>query len=140
MVEIDAVPLAQLRELGLVPELVIFTAYCAVGGVLTRLPVNGRARDRAAAAFVAGFLCGVGVDDGRTTDAGDAADRIAGAARTVSERGRHAIIAEHCDLTAVSSLENAFADELSSDLDERGRVRPLLVYLYECGLAVGLAA
>jgi len=140
VVEIDSVPLARLRGLGFDPELVIFTARCAVSGVLTRLPAAEPVGDRATAAFVAGFLCGVSVHEGQATCAQDAADVIAGAARAVAERGRHAIIADHCDLSATSSLENAFADELSAGLDESDQVRPVLLYLYECGLAIGLAA
>ena len=140
MVEIDSVPLAWLRELGLDPNVIIFTARCAVAGVLTRLPATEPVGDRATAAFLAGFLCGLSVYERQATFAADAVDAIARAARAVSERGRHAIIAEHCDLSAVASLENAFAAELADDLDEREQVRPLLVYLYECGLAIGLAA
>ena len=70
----------------------------------------------------------------------DTADVLVRAVRAVAAWGRHALIAQHCDLGDVASVENAFAAELSSGLDGGEELRRLLVRLYESGLATGLAA
>jgi hypothetical protein len=131
--------IAWLRELGLEPELVVFAARCAVDGVVAPPSTPHPIGDRATAAFVTGFLSGVGLHQGHSTRRGEAANVIARAARAVAARGRHAIIADHCDLSTIASLEIAFAAELSLGLEESEQASTLLMSLYESGLAVGLA-
>ena len=151
MIGIDAVPfrlrelgdgpelIAWLRELGFEPDLVLFAARCAVGGAVARSPVTDPAGDRATAAFLAGFVSGICVHEAPAPET-DTADVLVRAVRAVAAWGRHALIAQHCDLGAVASVENAFAVELSSGLDGGEELRRLLVRLYESGLATGLAA
>ena len=56
-----------------------------------------------------------------------------------------ALIADHCDLSDVATLETAICDELAAQApscpeSQRRRLRVVLVRLFEGGLAVGLAA
>src|SRR5437764_10309721 len=62
-------------------------------------------------AFTAGFLIGVLLpgEPGADPDLGTA---LPHAIEDVRERGRHAIIADHCDLAAVASLENVYSSAL----------------------------
>jgi hypothetical protein len=62
----------------------------------------------AAEAFTAGFLIGVHlVREPRT-----APERLADAVDLVQVRGRHAVIADHCDLTSVARLETVYSEAL----------------------------
>ncbi len=73
------------------------------------------------------------------------ADRIwlSGGAAEIKSRGRHAVIADRCDLHAVAVIERAYAQELAAQIDglsddEDERLRGSLVRLFEAGLALGL--
>jgi hypothetical protein len=61
----------------------------------------------------------------------------------VQERGRHAVIADHCDLAGVARLETVYADALVESIDLPGAegeaLRAPVTQIFEAGLAVGLA-
>jgi hypothetical protein len=68
--------------------------------------------------------------------------RLAAAVDVVQERGRHAVIADHCDLASVARLETVYADALVQSMPlgeaERDALRLPLTRIFEAGLAVGL--
>jgi hypothetical protein len=87
-------------------------------------------------AFTAGFLIGSHVV-ARIDPA-----RLAAAVDEVQERGRHAVIADHCDLESVARLETVYAGALVESMplaaDEREGLRTPVTRIFEAGLAVGL--
>jgi hypothetical protein len=94
-----------------------------------------------AGAFISGVLLAIALNDGEASDV----DRIwlSDGAAEISARGRHAVIAERCDLQAVAMVEGAYADELAAQVhglteEESSRLRDVLVRLFESGLALGL--
>ena len=60
----------------------------------------------------------------------------------MQERGRHAVIADHCDLASVARVENVYAGALVESLDvadaDVDQLRSPLTRIFEAGLAVGL--
>jgi hypothetical protein len=93
-------------------------------------------------AFTAGFLIGAHLD-GVEEPAADAAQAdLSRAVDAVQERGRHAVIAEHCDLASVARLETVYAAALVESMDVPGAdveaLRPPVTRIFEAGLAVGL--
>ena len=60
----------------------------------------------------------------------------------VQERGRHAVIADHCDLASVARLETVYSDALVESMavaeEEREALRSPVTRIFEAGLAVGL--
>jgi hypothetical protein len=94
-----------------------------------------------AEAFSAGFLLGAYLRRGAVEAVVDEEDaRLPWAVEAVRTRGRHAVIAEHCDLAAVARIETAYAEALSEGLGlgRDRRVRDAVVRLFESGLATGL--
>ena len=59
-------------------------------------------------AFTAGFLIGVHLREELRLEAA----LLAAAVDAVQERGRHAVIADHCDLASVARLETVYSDAL----------------------------
>ena len=92
----------------------------------------------AAEAFTAGFLIGAHV----ARDNRAAPERLAAAVDLVQERGRHAVIADHCDLTSVARLETVYSEALVESIGvaptEREELRAPVTRVFEAGLAVGL--
>jgi hypothetical protein len=88
-------------------------------------------------AFTAGFLIGVHLGEPQL----DAA-LLGAAVDAVQERGRHAVIADHCDLASVAQLETFYSDSLVESMeiaeDEREILRAPVTRIFEAGLAVGL--
>jgi hypothetical protein len=60
----------------------------------------------------------------------------------VQERGRHAVIADHCDLASVARLETVYSGALVASMavpeDERDALLSPVTRIFEAGLAVGL--
>jgi hypothetical protein len=58
------------------------------------------------------------------------------------DRGRHAVIADHCDLASVARIEDVYAGALVESLDiadaDGDQLRSPLTRIFEAGLAVGL--
>ena len=67
---------------------------------------------------------------------------LAAAVDAVQERGRHAVIADHCDLASVARLETVYSDALVESMavaaEEREALRSPVTRIFEAGLAVGL--
>jgi hypothetical protein len=88
-------------------------------------------------AFTAGFLIGVHLDEKPLEAA-----LLAAAVDVVQERGRHAVIADHCDLASVARLETVYSEALVESMDlaaaERESLRSPVTRIFEAGLAVGL--
>lgn len=93
-------------------------------------------------AFTAGFLVGAHVSGPAGLCGESPQSRLSGAADTVQKRGRHAVIADHCDLAGVARLESVYADALVESMEVAPEERPALLApvtrLFEAGLAVGL--
>jgi hypothetical protein len=93
-------------------------------------------------AFTAGFLIGVhlGPPPGACVESTQA--RLSRAVDAVQERGRHAVIADHCDLASVARLETVYADALVESMDvpdaDGEALRSPVTAIFEAGLAVGL--
>lgn len=89
-------------------------------------------------AFTAGFLIGVHLPGEPQLDA----DLLGAAVDTVQERGRHAVIADHCDLASVARLETVYSDALVESMSvavrEREALRSPVTRIFEAGLAVAL--
>lgn len=89
-------------------------------------------------AFTAGFLIGMHLP----TSAQRAGDGLGAAVDVVQVRGRHAVIADHCDLASVAHLETVYAGALVESMPlaagDRDVLRPQVTRIFEAGLAVGL--
>ena len=89
-------------------------------------------------AFTAGFLIGVHLPGEPRLEAA----LLGAAVDTVQERGRHAVIADHCDLAGVARLETVYSDALVESMalgaPEREALRSPVTRIFEAGLAVGL--
>lgn len=117
---------------GLDAQLVCLTANCAAAATAPTVAYGP-------AAFLTGFLAALCRSEGVTRRVADTSELLARATRTVALRGRHALIAEHCDLGDVARLEDEVGEELATRERESGQLTRL-VCLFESGLAVGLAA
>lgn len=143
-------PQALVERLGLDWDRVLWLALDAsatvlgaqeTGGLSPGLsPLRGRVVSYGGEAFTAGFLVGAQLprERGETTQ-GDLTVAVA----TVQERGRHAVIADHCDLAGVGRFETVYADALVESMAVEEADRPALVApmtrIFEAGLAVALA-
>jgi hypothetical protein len=89
-------------------------------------------------AFTAGFLIGVHLHGRPTPEPA----KLTAAVDTVQERGRHAVIADHCDLASVARVEDVYAGAVVESLDiaevDGDGLRSPLTRIFEAGLAVGL--
>jgi hypothetical protein len=60
----------------------------------------------------------------------------------VQERGRHAVIADHCDLASVARVETVYSEALAESMDvpdaDAVQLTSSLTRIFEAGLAVGL--
>lgn len=95
-------------------------------------PSEERISDNATAA-----LCGL-ITGARLADAGERLpDSLPAAVETVRVLGRARVIATHCDLGGVASIEQVLERGFGSP---RGQDRDSLLQLFELGLAIGLAS
>ena len=89
-------------------------------------------------AFTAGFLIGVHLREELRLEVA----LLAAAVDAVQVRGRHAVIADHCDLASVARLETIYSDALVESMavaeEEREALRSPVTRIFEAGLAVGL--
>jgi hypothetical protein len=88
-------------------------------------------------AFTAGFLIGM-----HLPRVPRGAERLAVAVDAVQVRGRHAVIADHCDLASVAQLETVYAaalvESMPADVGDQDVLLPQVTRIFEAGLAVGL--
>ena len=139
LVSVEPSPRALVERLGLDWE---YLEWLAVDASATVLGEHAEGRGVVVSyggeAFTAGFLIGVHVREEPRLEA----DLLAAAVDTVQERGRHAVIADHCDLASVARLETVYSDALVESMtvaaDEREALRSPVTRIFEAGLAVGL--
>ena len=87
-------------------------------------------------AFTAGFLIGLHLPVEPRAEP----SRLGAAVDLVQVRGRHAVIAAHCDLASVARLETVYSEALLESMDVPGReeLRTPVTRVFEAGLAGGL--
>ena len=120
-----------------------YLAWLGIGvaeEVLGSLSERLEAVANGAEAFTAGFLIGAYLPRGAgQTDRGDT---VAWAVERVRDRGRHAVIADYCDLDTVARFEQVYAEALVDGVDlpdvERDELQGPVTILFESGLATGL--
>lgn len=133
-------PQALVEQVGVDWDYLTRLAVDAAATVLSAENVSdGGAVSYGKEAFTGGFLIGVHLPPERpAAEPG----RLAAAVDAVQRRGRHAVIADHCDLAAIAHLETVYADTLVESMPlaeaERDALRLPLTRIFEAGLAVGL--
>ena len=137
----DAAPPTALAErLGIEWDYLGWLAVGLAEEVLGNAAGEWKAVANGAEAFTAGFLIGAHLQPG-------AGRRRKGkllpwAVEHVSTRGRHAVIADYCDLSAVALFERVYAAALVEAIDvppeQRGALEQPVTTLFESGLATGL--
>lgn len=139
LVSSERSPRALVERLGIDWD---YLAWLALDASATVLGEQGEERGKvvsyAAEAFTAGFLIGVNL----LAEPRPAPGRLSGAVDLVQARGRHAVIADHCDLASVARLESVYAEALVASMavatEEREPLRDPVTRVFEAGLAVGL--
>lgn len=139
LVSVEASPRALVERLGLDWDYLEWLALDASATVLgEQVEVRGLVVSYGGEAFTAGFLIAVHLPETPRLDA----DLLAAAVDAVQERGRHAVIADHCDLASVARLETVYSDALVESMavaaGERESLRSPVTRIFEAGLAVGL--
>jgi len=139
LVSVEPSPRALVERLGLDWEYLEWLAIDASATVLGEHAENrGVVVSYGGEAFTAGFLIGVHVREEPRLEAA----LLAAAVDAVQERGRHAVIADHCDLASVARLEAVYSDALVESMaveeHEREVLRSPVTRIFEAGLAVGL--
>jgi hypothetical protein len=91
-------------------------------------------------AFTAGFLIGARLATRSEDCVPGTQSRLSRAVDSVQERGRHAVIADHCDLASVARIETVYSEALAESMDVPDAVEltSALTRIFEAGLAVGL--
>ena len=139
LVSVEASPRALVERLGFDWEYLEWLAIDASAAVLGE-HAEGRAVvvSYGGEAFTAGFLIGVHLREEIRLDAA----LLTAAVDAVQERGRHAVIADHCDLASVARLETVYSEALVESMavaeEEREALRAPVTRIFETGLAVGL--
>lgn len=138
LVSSEPSPAALVERLGLEWD---YVAWLALDASETVLSEHAERRSLAVSyggeAFTAGFLIGVHLHE--HPDSKPA--KLTAAVDLVQERGRHAVIADHCDLASVARVEDVYAGALVESLDgdaDRDELRSPLTRIFEAGLAVGV--
>jgi hypothetical protein len=139
LVSVEPSPRALVERLGFDWEYLEWLAIDASAAVLgAEDEERGVVVSYGGEAFTAGFLIGIHLQEGPRPDAA----LLAAAVDAVQERGRHAVIADHCDLASVARLETVYSDALVQSMavadDEREALRSPVTRIFEAGLAVGL--
>jgi len=138
-VSADPSPRALVERLGIDWEYLSWLALDAAAAVLGEQEERrGEVVSHTGEAFTAGFLIGVHLGQEPRAEAG----RLSSAVDHVQERGRHAVIADHCDLASVARLETVYSEALVESMALAGADREELLSpvtrVFETGLAVGL--
>ena len=139
LVSLEPSPRALIERLGLDWAYLEWLALDAAATVLgEREEGRGVVVSYGGEAFTAGFLIGVHLPEEPRLEA----DLLGEAVDTVQKRGRHAVIADHCDLASVARLETLYSDALVESMavaaHEREPLRSPVTRIFEAGLAVGL--
>ena len=139
LVSAERSPEALVEQLGLDWE---YLAWLALDASVTVLGEHAEQRGIVVSyggeAFTAGFLIGVHLHERPVPEPA----KLTAAVDLVQQRGRHAVIADHCDLASVARIEDVYAGALVESLDVAGadsdELRSPLTRIFEAGLAVGL--
>jgi len=139
VVSVESSPRALVERLGLDWAYLEWLALDASATVLgEHQEGRGAVVSYGGEAFTAGFLIGVHLAAEPRLEA----DLLGAAVDAVQERGRHAVIADHCDLASVARLETLYSDALVESMavasGERDALRSPVTRIFEAGLAVGL--
>ena len=139
LVSAEPSPEALVERLGLDWEYVAWLALDASVAVLgEHAEQRGVVVSYGGEAFTAGFLIGVHLCEGSVPEPA----KLTAAVDLVQERGRHAVIADHCDLASVARVEDVYAGALVESLEvadaDVDQLRSPLTRIFEAGLAVGL--
>jgi len=139
LVSVESSPQALVERLGLDWEYLTWLALDASATVLGEHDeARGVVISYGGEAFTAGFLIGVHLREQPQVEA----VQLGAAVDAVQERGRHAVIADHCDLASVGRLETVYSAALVESMavteDEREALRSPVTHIFEAGLAVGL--
>ena len=139
LVSAEPSPEALVERLGLDWDYVAWLALDASEAVLgAHAERRGVVVSYGGEAFTAGFLIGVHLHERPVPEPA----KLTAAVDLVQERGRHAVIADHCDLASVARIEDVYAGALVeslADADADGdELRSPLTRIFEAGLAVGL--
>ena len=93
-----------------------------------------------AEAFTAGFLIGAYLPGAKGRK--KRGKMVSYAVDHVRRRGRHAVIADYCDLSTVAHFETVYAEALVETMEatehERAELQGPVTILFESGLATGL--
>jgi hypothetical protein len=135
-----AAPNALAEGLGLEWD---YLAWIGIGVAEEVLGAGGERLEAVAGgaeAFTAGFLIGAYLPGARGRK--KRGMMVPYAVDHVRRRGRHAVIADYCDLSTVAEFETVYADALVETLDgtehERAALHGPVTILFESGLATGL--
>lgn len=139
LVSAEPSPRALVERLGLDWDYLTWLALDASAAVLgEQAEARGAIVSYAGEAFTAGFLIGVHLVPEPRAEA----ERLGAAVDLVQVRGRHAVIADHCDLASVARLENLYSEALVESIElanaDRAALRAPVTRVFEAGLAVGL--
>jgi hypothetical protein len=139
LVSAEPSPRALVERLGLDWEYLEWLAVDVSAGVLAESDESrGAVVSNGGEAFTAGLLIGIHLGPEPRPEA----ISLALAVDVVQERGRHAVIADYCDLAGVAALETVYSDALVESMnvaaDERDTLRSPVTRIFEAGLAVGL--
>ncbi len=139
LVSAEPSPRALVERLGIDWDYLSWLALDASAAVLgEQAEQRGAIVSHAGEAFTAGFLIGVHLPH----EPRAAPERLGAAVDLVQVRGRHAVIADHCDLASVARLETVYSEALVESMDvagaERDALRSPVTRVFEAGLAVGL--
>ena len=138
LVSAEPSPEALVRRLGLDWDYLGWVALDASAAVLAEEDEpQGVAVSFGGEAFTAGFLIGVFLPAEPRPEAQVLGDSVA----AVQRRGRHAVIAEHCDLASVARLEGVYASALVESMETETGAEAFaqpVTRIFEAGLAVGL--
>ena len=139
LVSAEPSPEALVERLGLDWEYVAWLALDASVAVLgEHAEQRGVVVSYGGEAFTAGFLIGVHLREDSVPEPA----KLTAAVDLVQERGRHAVIADHCDLASVARVEDVYAGALVESLEvadaDVDQLRSPLTRIFEAGLAVGL--
>jgi hypothetical protein len=139
LVSAERSPRELVERLGIDWDYLTWLALDASAAVLgEHAEDRGEVVSNAAEAFTAGFLVGVHLIDNPRPEPGG----LGAAVDLVQVRGRHAVIADHCDLASVARLETVYSEALVESMGvpatERDALRAPVTRVFEAGLAVGV--
>jgi hypothetical protein len=133
-------PSALAERLGVEWDYLAWLAIGVAEEVLAELGEHDRAVANGAEAFTCGFLIGAYLPWNPARKR--RGSMLPWAVERVRQRGRHAVIADYCDLAVVARVETIYAEALVETLGVKREEQILLelpvTRLFESGLATGL--